>query len=565
MRYLSDQEIDRYAGREAEAPLGRVRPRRLATTGYAAGQEAGYGDGDDFDEIGQTLKPWIAGGGLVICVLIALAAWYGLTQTDGGGGGVPMVTADNTPIKVRPDQPGGLQVPFQDMELYEAMDPGASGQEPERLLASPEEPVRRAPVAPVAIPAIPEPPALSAALTESLLPPAAEQAEPAPSQPATVAQLQAQPQNQPVESLLSPQAEQAEPGRPEPFARPEPEAVEVAVLPTPQPVNPANAITWDGPPVPLRKPLLTVTGTSVPIAAAPPAPGSERLIRQNVIDTPRAVAGLDGTSDVAARVGIRSNTVTDQRLAPPASLPQEGPVQIEIRDPAEPATIQTAAEAEAAASDGGPLVIRSPNREPPITITSESINEPLTQQAQGRVPDQLPRSPDRPAGFVPPSESTQTASTEAIPAAELEPPGARPEPLVSEGIRSGFIANRPPAPKPTPPARQVAAAGPPPEPPAQQVQQPATPQQTAVATGTGNWRVQLAAVRSQGEAVSEWRRYSETHADLLGGLNLRIQRIDLGERGIFFRVQGGDISRDEASRICSALEARGTDCLIKQP
>ena len=50
---------------------------------------------------------------------------------------------------------------------------------------------------------------------------------------------------------------------------------------------------------------------------------------------------------------------------------------------------------------------------------------------------------------------------------------------------------------------------------------------------------------------------------LLGDRELTVQEVDLGERGIFYRVQAGFFpERAGASALCRALKARQQDCLV---
>jgi cell division septation protein DedD len=58
-----------------------------------------------------------------------------------GGGEVPVINAENAPIKVRPENPGGMQVPNQDRLVYGVVDGTASEPRVERLLPPAERPV----------------------------------------------------------------------------------------------------------------------------------------------------------------------------------------------------------------------------------------------------------------------------------------------------------------------------------------------------------------------------------------------------------------------------------------
>ncbi len=79
----------------------------------------------------------------------------------------------------------------------------------------------------------------------------------------------------------------------------------------------------------------------------------------------------------------------------------------------------------------------------------------------------------------------------------------------------------------------------------------------------GPYVVQLAALKSQDGARPAWGRLQKAHTALLSERELAIQEIDLGERGIFYRVQAGHFpDRASALELCTALKARGQDCLV---
>ncbi len=75
--------------------------------------------------------------------------WYSFTKDQGDGADslVPLIKAENTPIKVRPEKPGGMEVPNQDKLVYSRMNPGELPPPVEKLLPLPETPVAK-PAAP---------------------------------------------------------------------------------------------------------------------------------------------------------------------------------------------------------------------------------------------------------------------------------------------------------------------------------------------------------------------------------------------------------------------------------
>ena len=66
--------------------------------------------------------------------------WYSFTKDQDAGADslVPLIKAENAPIKVRPEKPGGMEVPNQDKLVYSRMNPGELPPPVEKLLPLPE-------------------------------------------------------------------------------------------------------------------------------------------------------------------------------------------------------------------------------------------------------------------------------------------------------------------------------------------------------------------------------------------------------------------------------------------
>lgn len=112
------------------------------------------------------------------------------TAPAAGDGNVPLIHADQRPIKIKPDQPGGMDVPDRDKLVFNEK---AGGPPVEKLLPPPERP-EPLPVAPpkqaMAAPPIPTPPVLAPSPpTIEMVPakPAPEASAPAKPAPAKAA------------------------------------------------------------------------------------------------------------------------------------------------------------------------------------------------------------------------------------------------------------------------------------------------------------------------------------------------------------------------------------------
>lgn len=87
---------------------------------------------------------------------------------------------------------------------------------------------------------------------------------------------------------------------------------------------------------------------------------------------------------------------------------------------------------------------------------------------------------------------------------------------------------------------------------------------TSVATqSSGRYKVQLGAFRSTDIANAEWKRISKQAQQLTEALDPLIEQADLGERGIYYRLQAGSFATaNDAKSQCSAFSAQKIDCIV---
>lgn len=88
-------------------------------------------------------RPAIIAVGAIVAILAGLILYYALK--DGSSAGhvneVPVIEAIEGADRVRPDSPGGYEVPHQDKQIYEALTSEKSTPKAEQLLEAPEEPI----------------------------------------------------------------------------------------------------------------------------------------------------------------------------------------------------------------------------------------------------------------------------------------------------------------------------------------------------------------------------------------------------------------------------------------
>jgi hypothetical protein len=174
--------------------------------------------------------------GIALGAIALFGGVVGYTYMSRGGaadGPVPLVRADARPAKVKPDSPGGMEVPHQDKEIYQRLAQQAPPPPPspkvERLLPPPEAPMPKpaatpAPPPPVAaIPAAPEVKPPANAVPVPMTPPAMAAAPPPP--PAVAKAPEAKPAEPPKVATTPPEAKQVEAPKvaaPKPAPAPEP-------------------------------------------------------------------------------------------------------------------------------------------------------------------------------------------------------------------------------------------------------------------------------------------------------------------------------------------------------
>jgi cell division septation protein DedD len=149
--------------------------------------------------IAPPFRPWMIAVAAASMAIVIVAIWYAWSAGQSAiDSPPPIVQADKSPVKVAPDEPGGMQVPHQDNEVFSAIE-DAPREPVEELLPPPEQPmdlpdVAAAPEAPPRAETTPAPETLPARTVEPektttataepepkpTPPPAPKAAEPAP-------------------------------------------------------------------------------------------------------------------------------------------------------------------------------------------------------------------------------------------------------------------------------------------------------------------------------------------------------------------------------------------------
>ena len=165
--------------------------------------------------------------------------------------------------------------------------------------------------------------------------------------------------------------------------------------------------------------------------------------------------------------------------------------------------------------------------------------------------------PGGPAAGAPPGRS--------VPAAKSGQPARSTGPL-SLDPQVSASAQPASAPQPAPAPRERVTALPQPATPDPPLQPPA-PRATAAPSNaaTGGYLVQLSSQRSEAEAQASYRALQTKYPDQLGDRTAIVKRVDLGDKGIYYRALVGPFgSSGEAGQFCADFKVSGGQCLVQR-
>ena len=285
--------------------------------------------------------------------------------------------------------------------------------------------------------------------------------------------------------------------------------------------------------------------SDVDLRIAHPSPGAEIYSRSSSFNLPsiRAVVGflvvMGGAVGSTYFYAYQQGLEEGQRSLPPVVLAEKTPIKVPAENvpggvPAKPEDLNIYGVMRGTDGQGAPQVKpTSPADTASGSIESliASTEDPFEQALS--VPKSVAEDSDLPAG-------NSITVLQDDPNIQVSPP--RPE------------LNRAP---------RAATEAAPPAPERKPVAQPTI----STTAKRDDFMVQLAASRSRALARGVYSSLQSNYTDLLGQRNPLILRVDLGDKGIFYRVNvPGFGNRNAANAFCANLKSRGQDCLVrKQP
>lgn len=138
------------------------------------------------------------------------------------------------------------------------------------------------------------------------------------------------------------------------------------------------------------------------------------------------------------------------------------------------------------------------------------------------------------------------------------PPPPQPEEETPVKVEEVVVPKAQPKPEPKP--EPVKIVQPKPEP-----VKTAPPPASTSASSSGDYYVQLASVKTADGAEGEWKKLTQKYSSQLVGYSHRVEKADLGDKGIFYRIQAGPVSKDKATQTCNAIkQVTPGGCLVKR-
>lgn len=307
-------------------------------------------------------------------------------------------------------------------------------------------------------------------------------------------------------------------------------------------------------------PLLTADATPV---KETPAPQPDSVAAQQSVVFNEIAGVVPGAEEqLVSRDQADLNEVTQ---VPPADISEEGLANRKVR------TLTVRPDGSIVSGDdsvAGSTILPVDRPNVPAVPGAESAAPTLLANAEPvaetPAPTPTPVVTPEPAPAVTPVQPGSTVAV--VDAAGNAVPGkTAPVPLQRPAFSSAAIAA---ASQPTSPVNAVVdtpvSTGQtlPPPPTAAATQPVAQPQPTAVegTLSSAPAYVQLSSQRTEEAARSTAQDIANRFGPLFNGASLEVQRVDLGARGIFYRVRVPANSVQEANTLCANVKSSGGDC-----
>ncbi len=196
-------------------------------------------------------------------------------------------------------------------------------------------------------------------------------------------------------------------------------------------------------------------------------------------------------------------------------------------------------------------------------LSSSSGNPSLQPAPESAYGVHVFRGPTQPNANAPPPPAA--ASTSVSPVVASVPVQAVA--ASSAAVNPSVSAPTTPASAPdSPPVAAVQTQSPPPHVAATPKEQPkpqsAVTQAAADDSEGDGVAVQLASIPDEAAAKEAMQKLQNKYASILGSASLRLVRADLGDKGVYYRIQSQPVSARKADSICQAVKRLNAGCIL---
>jgi hypothetical protein len=261
-----------------------------------------------------------------------------------------------------------------------------------------------------------------------------------------------------------------------------------------------------------------------------------------------------------------TDRINDKGLGEKLVSREEQPVPIAPQDSAPPASPPQSSMPLPPAGQGTGVVGTEPKKVRTIAIRPD---QGAPEQA-APPPAAPPATASAPARVIPTAKPAQPPARAASNSLAPATADAEPEPAPRHAApRAQAQTAQAAAPRPAnAPLSLSPDAGPAPRAPARAATPAAAPAPRAAAapapSGGGSYLVQVSSQRSEAEAQSAFASLQSKYPGQLGGKQPVIRKVELGDKGTFYRAMVPAGSSAEATELCSGMKAAGGSCLIQK-
>jgi hypothetical protein len=253
---------------------------------------------------------------------------------------------------------------------------------------------------------------------------------------------------------------------------------------------------------------------------------------------------------------------------------EEKPVEMGVATPAGPQPSppqDNAQQVPQGSGQGSGAIAGEPRKIHTITIRPDQLGSGGSQPGDAMATAPAPAAPPPRIAGPSPIKPVAPRSAASAPVANAAEPPARPAepraaPIERRAAAPARNANAPlslnpdaadAAPAPRAPMRTAAAAAPLP------VAQASNASAKPAAGGSGAY-VQVSSQRSEADAQAAFHSLQAKYPSQLGSRQPVIRKVELGDKGTYYRAMVGPLAGNEASELCGGIKSAGGSCIIQR-